>query len=128
MIVLTHKSSRQAPDVPDATKIPKQQYDISPASHLLIWESRPLDSICWCYLYVADFIFVPCCQDDKVAGVNLKIVSFAVIFATVLADVGVLLVALVVRQPCICKHESVRRIQNRGAYTVISHRGNKAKT
>ncbi|KAA6421534.1 MAG: hypothetical protein FRX49_08478 [Trebouxia sp. A1-2] len=34
-------------------------------------------------------------KDDKVAGVNLKIVSFAVIFATVLADVGVLLVALV---------------------------------
>jgi len=84
----------------------KQQHDMSPAPHLLLWRSSPLDSICRCYLYVADFILVPCCQNDEVAGMNLKIVSFAVIFATVFADIGILLIALVVRQPCTCKHES----------------------
>jgi len=53
-------------------------------------------SFLFAYLYVAHFILVPCCQNDKVAGMNLEIVSFAVIFATMLADVRVLLIALVI--------------------------------
>ena len=77
---------------------------------------------------MADFILVPCCQNDEVAGMNLKIVSFAVIFAPMLADIGILLVALVIRQPCIRRYESIRRAQNRFAYAVTSYTGNKAKT
>ena len=100
---------------------------MSPAPHLLLWMYSSFDSSCECYLYVTDFILVSCCQNDEVAGMNLKIVSFAVIFAAMLADIGVLLIALVVRQPCTRKHESVRRVQDRNPYAVISYRGNKVK-
>ena len=90
------QSSRRATDVTGATKIPKQQHDMSPAPHLLLWMYSSFDSSFECYLYVTDFILVSCCQNDEVAGMNLKIVSFAVIFAAMLADIGVLLIALVV--------------------------------
>jgi len=140
MLVLMHKSSRHATDVPDATNKAKQQHDMSPALHLQVsplctWAARcntwllielMLKGVVlsfFSYLYVADFILVPCCQNDEVAGMNLEIISFAVIFAAMLADIGILLIALVVRQPCICKRESVRRAQNTFAMQLSAEEG-----
>ena len=45
---------------------------------------------------MTDFILIPGSQNDEVIGLDNKVFSFAVIFSPLLADVGVLMVALVV--------------------------------
>ena len=50
---------------------------------------------------MTNFILISCCKNDKVAGLNLEVFCFAVVLTALLADVGILLIALVIRQPCV---------------------------